>query len=78
LQDIILLTTLERRLLLAYCKGEVLSAKKEKTTALNIGAENEPLQLLGFCNLYQVVDFIQMVMILIGLGGYMYQKTHDD
>ena len=27
-----------------------------------IGAGNEPLQILGFCNLYQVVDFIKMVM----------------
>jgi len=52
--------------------------KKGKTTALNVGAGNEPLQILGFCNLYQLVEFIQMVMILISLGGYMYQKSHDD
>jgi len=47
---------------LTVLKGEVLSEKKGKTTALYIGAGNEPLQILGFCNLYQVVDFIKMVM----------------
>jgi len=74
----------EKKIGKPYCrlpvlKGEFLSRKKKgKTTALNVGAGNEPLQILGFCNLYQLVEFIQMVMILISLGGYMYQKSHDD
>jgi hypothetical protein len=43
-------------------KESFVKKKKGKTTALNVGAGNEPLQILGFCNLYQVVDFIKMVM----------------
>jgi len=43
-------------------KERFCQKKKGKTTALYIGAGNEPLQILGFCNLYQVVDFIKMVM----------------
>ena len=55
----------EKKFWRPYCrvtvlKGETLSEQR-KTTALNRGAWNKKLKRLGVCNLYLVVEFIQMV-----------------
>jgi len=35
------------------------------------------LKILWFCNLHQGEDFIQKIMVLIGLQGYVQQKYHE-
>jgi len=40
----------------------------KETTVLNGGTETEQTKNITFCNLHQGEDFIQMTMVLIGLG----------
>ena len=58
--------------------GLVSSKETGETAALNGGKETEQTKnIMVFCNLQQGENFIQKIMVLIGLGGYAQQKYHE-